>query len=97
MARQRMVTRTVKGNEVSITVVDKESKQVTNEVITVGEVKTEKELIKAVTKAIGEGKVLITINERKEIEKRYGMLETDFIANARVLDKDEVEESEVEA
>lgn len=88
-----MVTRTIKGNEVSVTVVNKESKEITTELITIGEVKNAKELNKAVSKAIGDGKVLVSIDGVTEIEKRYGMLESDFIAQATELKAND--ESEV--
>ena len=96
MARQRMVTRTVKGNEIIATVVSKESKSIETTKITIGEVKTDKELNKVVAKALGNNKVLVSIDKVTPIEKRYGMLETDFIANAKELTKEEAESAERE-
>ena len=96
MARN-MVTRTVKGTEVSLKVVDAATEQIVPHTLTLAKsftstdeegntvVNTDK-LKKEVTKALPEGLILVSIADTKEINKCYGVPTAKFMELAVELD-----------
>ena len=86
MARN-MVTRTVKGCEVTVKVVDTATEQIVQDTVVLGKAFEDADkLKKAVTKAIPEGKILVAIVESKAIEKCYGIPTAKFMELAVELD-----------
>ena len=88
MARAKMVTRTITATEVEAQIVTISASEITTIKVTVsGEYDDTEKLLKAVKKATetADIKVLQIITSEK-IEKLYGMLETDFLAQAKELD-----------
>lgn len=94
---RNMVTRTVKGTEVTAKVVDAETEQIVAHTVTLAKsftttdeegntvVNTDK-LKKEVTKALPEGLILVSIAETKEINKCYGVPTAKFMELAVELD-----------
>lgn len=101
MARN-MVTRTVKGTEVDIKVVDTATEQiVADKVILSKSFDDEAKLKKAVAKAIPEGKILVAITGTTRVDKCYGIPVAKFMELAVELDPStrtaiEVEEADAE-
>lgn len=86
MARN-MVTRTVKGTEVDVKVVDTATEQiVADKVILSKSFDDEAKLKKAVAKAIPCGKILVAITATKAVEKCYGIPTSKFMELAVELD-----------
>lgn len=96
MARN-MVTRTVKGTEVVAKVVDAKTEQIVSHTLTLAKSFTSTDeagnsvvdndkLKKAVTKALPEGLILVSIAETKEINKCYGVPTAKFMELAVELD-----------
>ena len=97
MARN-MVTRTVKGTEVTVKVVDAASEQIVQETIVLGRdyttkdeagniiVEDEAKLKKAVAKAIPDGKILVAIVSATPVNKCYGVPTAQFMELAVELD-----------
>ena len=97
MARN-MVTRTVKGTEVTLKVVDAATEQIVPHTLTLAKsftstdeagnsvVDTEK-LKKAVTKALPEGRILVAIVSSEPVEKCYGIPTSKFMELAVELDQ----------
>ena len=111
MARN-LVTRTVKGTEVVAKVVDAATEQIVSHSLTLaksfitvneaGETVVDNDkLKKAVTKALPEGLILVSIADAKEINKCYGVPTDKFMELAVELDpatrtKLETEEADAE-
>ena len=73
MARN-MVTRTVKGTEVTVKVVDAATEQIVQETVILGKsFDDEAKLKKAVAKAIPDGKILVSIVSSERVDKCYGV------------------------
>ena len=88
MARN-MVTRTVKGTQVSIKVVDTATEQIVEDSVIISKGKKELDsdkLKKAVTKALPEGKILVAITGTTDVEKCYGIPTAKFMELAVELD-----------
>ena len=88
MARAKMVTRTITATEVEAQIVTISASEITTIKVTVsGEYDDTEKLLKAVKKQTetADIKVLQVLTSEK-IEKLYGMLETDFLAQAKELD-----------
>ena len=86
MARN-MVTRTVHGTEVTVKVVDTATEQIVQETVVISKKFDDADkLKKAVTKALPEGKILVTIAETTEVEKCYGIPVAKFMELAVELD-----------
>ena len=86
MARN-MVTRTVKGTEVDIRVVDTATEQIVDDkVILSKSFDDEAKLKKAVAKAIPEDKILVAITGTTPVEKCYGIPVAKFMELAVELD-----------
>ena len=96
MARN-MVTRTVKGTEVTAKVVDASTEQIVAHTLTLAKSFTSTDeagnttvdsdkLKKAVTKALPDGLILVSIAETKEINKCYGVPTEKFMELAVELD-----------
>ena len=88
MARN-MVTRTVKGTEVSIKVVDTATEQIVEDTVIISAGKKpldDEKLKKAVIKALPEGKILVAITGTQAVEKCYGIPTKQFMELAVELD-----------
>lgn len=88
MARN-LVTRTVTGVEVSIKVVDTAQETIVEDKIVLNKTKaieTPEGLKKAIGKALPEGKVLVSVGEKQEINKCYGLEISKFMELAKELD-----------
>jgi hypothetical protein len=97
MARN-MVTRTVRGTQVTVKVVDAASEQIVQETIVLGRdyttkdeagnitIEDEAKLKKAVVKAIPDGKILVAIVSATPINKCYGVPTAKFMELATELD-----------
>ena len=86
MARN-MVTRTVKGTEVTVKVVDAATEQIVQETVILGKsFDDEAKLKKAVAKAIPEGKILVSIVSSERVDKCYGVPTAKFMELAVELD-----------
>lgn len=88
MARAKMVTRTITATKVEAQIVTISASEITTINVTVsGEYDDTEKLLKAVKKATetADIKVLQVLTSEK-VEKLYGMLETDFLAQAKELD-----------
>jgi hypothetical protein len=97
MARN-MVTRTVRGTQVTVKVVDAASEQIVQETIVLGRdytttdeagnitIEDEAKLKKAVAKAIPEGKILVSIVSATPVNKCYGVPTAQFMELAVELD-----------
>lgn len=88
MARN-MVTRTVKGTEVAIKVVDKATEQIVEDTIILSKSFGENDgdkLKKAVTKALSEDKILVSIVSTTPVDKCYGVPVAFFMEHATELD-----------
>lgn len=87
MARERMVTRTVKVTTFEVMSVNLETKQV--ETISVdipsADTMTDKALTKAITEQVPADHKYVMHTETAETEVLYGMPEADFIKLAKVL------------
>ena len=88
MARN-MVTRTVHGTQVAVKVVDKETEQIVEDKIVLSKAfsadDTDK-LKKAVTKALSEDKILVSIVSTTAVDKCYGVPVSFFMEHATELD-----------
>ena len=81
------VTRTVHGMEVKIKVVDKATEQIVEDKIIIDKPYRDTEkLKKAVTKALDESKILVSIVETTVIDKCYGVPTDKFMELAVELD-----------
>ena len=86
MARN-MVTRTVKGTEVTVKVVDAATEQIVQETVILGKsFDDEAKLKKAVAKAIPDGKILVSIVSSERVDKCYGVPTAKFMELAVELD-----------
>lgn len=88
MARN-MVTRTVKGTQVAIKVVDTATEQIVEDSVIISKGKKEldsEKLKKAVTKALPEGKILVAIIGTTDAEKCYGIPTAKFMELAVEID-----------
>lgn len=88
MARQPQVTRTIVSTEVVLLCVNTESAEVFNKTVSLARTyKDDKAILKAVEKAnlIGENEKAVSVAESRQVEKLYGMSETDFIHYAKEL------------
>lgn len=88
MARN-LITRTVTGVEVTIKVVDTAQETIVEDKIVLNKTKaleTPEGLKKAVAKALPEGKVLVSIVSKQEINRCYGLAITKFMELAHELD-----------
>ena len=86
MARN-MVTRTVKGTEVKVKVVDAATEQIVQETVILGKsFDDEAKLKKAVAKAIPDGKILVSIVSSERVDKCYGVPTAKFMELAVELD-----------
>lgn len=88
MARN-LITRTVTGVEVSIKVVDTAQETIVEDKIVLNKTKaleTPEGLKKAVAKVLPEGRVLVSIVSKQEINRCYGLEITKFMELAHELD-----------
>lgn len=86
MARN-MVTRTVKGTEVQVKVVDTATEQIVEDTVTLTKAfEDDAKLKKAVAKAIPQGKILVSIVKATPINKCYGVSVEQFMQLAVELD-----------
>lgn len=86
MARN-MVTRTVKGTEVTVKVVNAETEQIEQESYVLGKsFDDDAKLKKAVAKVIPEGKILVSIVSSVAVNKCYGVPTAQFMELAVELD-----------
>ena len=86
---RNLITRTVTGIEATVKVVDRETEQVITEKIMLNKTKaleTDEGLKKAVTKALPDGKVFLSVVEKQEINKCYGVEISKFMEIAQELD-----------
>ena len=82
-----MVTRTVKGTSVEVKVVDAATEKIVQETVMLTKAyDDEAKLKKAVTKAIPEGKILVSIVSSTEVNKCYGVPTAKFMELAVELD-----------
>ena len=82
-----MVTRTVKGTEVTVKVVDAATEQIVQETVILGKsFDDEAKLKKAVAKAIPDGKILVSIVSSERVDKCYGVPTAKFMELAVELD-----------
>ena len=88
MARAKMVTRTITATQVEAQIVTISASEITTIKVTVsGEYDDTEKLLKAVKKATETADIkVLQILTSEKIEKLYGMLETDFLAQAKELD-----------
>lgn len=88
MARAKMVTRTITATKVEAQIVTISASEITTINVTVsGEYDDIDKLLKAVKKAIETADIkVLQILTSEKVEKLYGMLETDFLAQAKELD-----------
>ena len=88
MARAKMVTRTITATEVEAQIVTISASEITTIKVTVsGEYDDTEKLLKAVKKVTETADIkVLQILTSEKIEKLYGMLETDFLAQAKELD-----------
>ena len=102
MARN-MVTRTVHGTEVEVKVVDKATEQIVQETVVLSKkFDDEDKLKKAVSKALADDKILVSIVGTTEVEKCYGIPVAKFMELAIEIDPKtrtaiEAEEAEADA
>ena len=102
MARN-MVTRTVKGTEVTVKVVNAETEQIEQEVYVLGKsFDDDAKLKKAVAKAVPDGKILVSIVSSVAVNKCYGVPVAKFMELAVELDPEkrtalDVDTSETDA
>ena len=94
MARKRMVTRTIKTNEVTVLCLNTVTAEPHNEVFTVPcNLKTEPEMLKYIKKNFDtETDKGVAVTNVKVIEEYYGMEETEFIKHASIITKEEANE-----
>ena len=86
MARN-MVTRTVHGTEVEVKVVDKATEQIVQETVVLSKkFDDEDKLKKAVSKALADDKILVSILGTTEVEKCYGIPVAKFMELAIEID-----------
>jgi hypothetical protein len=84
---RNMVTRTVHGSEVKIKVVDKTTEQIVEDVVILDKPYNDAEkLKKAVSKALDDSKILVSIIETTVIDKCYGIPTSKFMKLAVELD-----------
>ena len=88
MARAKMVTRTITATKVEAQIVTISASEITTIKVTVsGEFDDTEKLLKAVKKQTETADIkVLQVLTSKKIEKLYGMLETDFLAQAKELD-----------
>lgn len=84
MARQRLVTRTIKMAEISVMVVQMESRSVETVSVTLP-IEGVKNLDEAVKNQLEDGQVFVKIEDKTVNDVLMGMTEEDFIKYARVL------------
>lgn len=86
MARN-MVTRTVHGTEVAVKAVDTATEQIIEETVVLSKKFDDAEkLKKAVTKALSQDRILVSITGSTEVEKCYGIPTAKFMELAVELD-----------
>jgi hypothetical protein len=87
MARERMVTRTVVSQELTIMTVNMESKTVENITVSLpsGDTLTEKAREKAIKAMLPENNTFVQVISSELKETLYGMTEQEFIRIAKVL------------
>lgn len=94
MARKRLVTRTIESTVATCDIVLKnEQKFDKKEIILSGTFNDESALKNAVAKQMNENEVLLGISSAEVKTNRYGMLESDFIKLANIIDDKENEEN----
>ena len=84
-----VVTRTVTGVEVSIKVVDPATEQVVADKIVLNKSKaleTPEGMKKAISKALADGKILVSVGEATEINKCYALETSKFMELAHEVD-----------
>ena len=95
MARVRMVTRTINTTVVHALIVNPTTKEVKEDDITLaGTYADAKALDKALSKLNTEESHIVSVYDTKVVSHLYGMTEQDFVANAKVISKEEAEEAE---
>lgn len=89
MARVRMVTRTIESTKVTAMTVNVATQEVKNEEFVIAQTFANAEkLLKAVKKQCETDEVKVVAIVSDEVQqKMYGMLETEFLANAHELDE----------
>lgn len=94
MARKRMVTRTIKTNEVTVLCLNTVTAEPHNEVFVVPcNLKTEQEMLKFIKKNFDtETDRAVAVSNINVVEEYYGMEETEFIKHAQIITKDEIAE-----
>lgn len=84
---RNMVTRTVHGTEVAVKVVDTATEQIIEETVVLSKKFDDADkLKKAVTKALAEDRILVSITGSTEVEKCYGIPTAKFMELAVELD-----------
>ena len=95
MARVRMVTRTINTTVVHALIVNPTTKEVKEDDITIaGTYADAKALDKALSKLNTEESHIVSVYDTKVVSRLYGMTEQDFVANAKVISKEEAGEGE---
>ena len=87
MARKRMITRTILGTEVTaitMTISDRATHEKTYTLN--GRYENTDKIMKVLRTSETEDEKIVTILSSKEIEKCFGMLESDFLKYAKELD-----------
>ncbi len=82
-----MITRTVTRTNYDVMVVNAETKQVENLIVSIpsADTLTEKQLVKQIAESIPDGKLYVQAVKGETEEILYGMTEADFINLAKVL------------
>lgn len=85
--RRDLVTRTISGTQAEVTVINAETKEVSTKTITLSKTFTElPKITKAVTKALANNEVLVSVDKFDKVNKLYGLPITAFMAHAMELD-----------
>ena len=94
MAREPMVTRTIKGTNVKALCVSISAQNTATKDFTLsGTYSDEKSLLKALTKTVQDNDIkVVSIISASQFETLYGMSENDFIKLAKVLPPRKVQE-----
>lgn len=96
MARKRMVTRTIKTNEVTVLCLNIVTAELTNETFVVPcNLKDESAMLKYIKKNFDTDTCkAVSVSNITTKEAYYGMEEQDFIKHAQIITKDEAENAE---
>lgn len=89
MARQRMVTRTVKGTDVTVVCINTDTMETEEKTLVFGKVlKTPAECLKAATAAENSETIkVLKVKEFSHFSKVYALPESRFIAEATVIER----------